>query len=545
MGVVGLFLSGFFYFFPVSDFVFLCLLGLVLLLAGQSLRLLGVFLGGSFLAGVLLFPPDHPSPPQRSLTVDICLDSLPSLSNGGLWVTGTREGSDPMEQKRVKLFIPKDRLPPEPLVWGDCLSGQIDPLPLPQSGFPLPSESPSYILPVSGSLEVLPSSSPVSHLVRSAFQLTRELSTRLREDYPPDVAGLLSALVLSDTRFLMSETMEDFRQSGISHLLSVSGEHMTLLSLSLGGAFLLLVRIMPLSLLRTLSVRLPVSRTLFVLLLPVLGIYTLMIGLPPAAARAYLAFSLLAILRLLFVDLEFSEILGLSTLLMLAFAPSLARSLSFLLSLLALWGLVMHQRHVPEPGRKKPGSHPLRESFQAGLIITLLTAPLLALVFRTMNPAGIIANPVIVPVAGDLLLPLGFLDLLLLLILPHTPTIVLLLTGSLAHIVLGLAGGFARLPGSEVKIPGGNPVLVLLFYLAVILLLVTPTATIRRVFLPLFFLFLAAILLPGSKRTGQYFPAAVPDVSGHLAYQPGRERENLSLLLSPFAKSKIHRKAVQ
>ncbi len=545
MSVAGLFLSGFFYFFPVSDIVLLSLLGLVLRLAGQSLRLLVVFLGGSFLTGLLLFPPDLPAPPLGSLTADICLDSLPSLSNGGLWVTGTREGSEPMDQKRVKLFIPKDRLPPEPLVWGDCLSGQIDPLPLPQGGFPLPSETPAYILPVSGLLEVLPSSSPVNHLVRRAFQLSRNLTTRLREDYPPDVAGLLSALVLSDTRFLTSDAMEDFREAGISHLLSVSGEHMTLLSLSLGGAFLLLIRIMPLSLLRALSVHLPVSRTLLVLLLPFLGFYTLMIGIPPAAARAYLAFSLLAILRLLFIDLEFPEILGLSTLLMLAFVPSLARSLSFLLSLLALWGLVLHQRHISEKGRKKAGSGPLRESFQAGLIITLLTAPLLALVFRTMNPAGIIANPVLVPVAGDLLLPLGFFDLILLLILPHTPTILLLLTGSLAHIVLGLAGGFARLPGSLVKIPGGNPAIGLLFYIAVILLLITSISSLRRLFLPLFFLFLATILFPGSKRTGQYFPAILPEVSGHLAYHPGRERENLSLLLSPFAKSKIPRKAVQ
>jgi len=539
MSVAGLFLSGFFYYFPVSSLLFLGSFFLVLTLAAPFPRLLVTFLGGSFLAGILLFPPESPSPTRHPiLPVDLCIDALPSLSQGGLWVTGKEEGAASLGPERINLYIPENRLPEDPLVWGDCLSTEeISLLPSRPNGFSLSHGIPSYILSVSGSLRILPNPSFSSRIFRTASRLSRKLSERLRADYPSESAGLLSALVLSDTRFLSSNEIEDFRRAGVSHLLSVSGEHMTLLGLFLGGTFLLMLRLMPLSLLRSLSVRFPVSRVLFVLLLPFLGFYTLMIGFPPAAVRAFLGFSLLAVLRLVFVDLAFSDILGLSTLIMLVFSPSLARSLSFLLSLLALWGLVLHQRNASEKLYKSE-AHPLKESFQAGLFITLLTAPLLALVFRTANPAGIISNPVLVPVAGDLLLPLGFFDLILLLILPHTPTTVLVLTASLTHIVLGLAHGFSLLPGSEVPVRGGSPALVLLFYLSIILLLVIPKGSLRRFFLPIFFLLTVTILLPDSPRRGGFVPAIISENRAPLTYEPERERANLVRLLMAHPKGR-------
>ena len=229
----------------------------------------------------------------------------------------------------------------------------------------------------------------------------------------------------------------------------------------------------------------------------------------------------------------------------LAFMPSLARSLSFILSLLALWALILRQSPLAEKNKNGKGFDSPLQSFRSGILITLFTTPLLALVFRTASPAGIVANPVLVPIAGDLLLPLGFFDLFLRMLLPHTPWVLVLLTGALSHAVLGLAAGFASLPGSALTLPRANPLLVLLFYLAIFLLMISSRPSIRRSAPLLLFLFCAALLIPGSPEKKDPALALSTTSSGPPRYRPERERENLTRLLGAHFKDKILREEVQ
>ncbi len=548
MSTAGLFLSAFFPYFPVSTLLLLGATTFALTLANVSAspRLLTLILAGSFVGGLFILPPAGvPQSVRDPRLIEFCLDSIPDPTKAGLWVSGKVQGPPFPGSARFRIFIPAGRLPVDPVVRGDCMEGEITPFPLPPGGFPMARERAAYRIADSSPLTIYPGSSPTSRLFRRIDALSGTLSRSLSLDYPSDTAGLLAALVLSDTRFLPPDSLSDFRQAGISHLLSVSGEHMTLLALFLGGSFLLILRLLPLPLLRTLSVRLPLSRALILPVLPLLGLYTLMIGLPPAAARAFLAFFLVSLFKIFFVDLTFQEILGLSTLIMLIVVPSLARSLSFLLSLLALWALVLGQAVPSKNAKKGKGGDSFRQTLRSGVLITLFTTPLLALVFRSASPAGIIANPILVPLAGDMLLPLGFFDLLLRMVLPHTPLILTLLTGALSHSVLGLVAGFADLPGSALKVPGASPLLVLLFYMAVFLLMLKASPSIRLSAPPLLVLLIIALILPAPPEKGPYAPALTTSPAGPPQYRPGRERGNLIRLLEAHQEGKKRPEDVQ
>ena len=539
MAMSGLFLSGFFEYFPLSSLLFLLLCGV---LAGLFLvrgRISLLFLAASFILGICQHPLPSPPSPARKLSSPFsgCIRNLPEPSRNGSWVDIKNSGRDAGLPGSLRLHVPENRQSGG-LFPKDCLSGTLTPVSTPS---PPPSifrkNTPTYEIAPWDTFRVVHSPSPLDRLMRSAARTGQILADHLRSTYPPDTSALLCALDLSNTMLITPETLGDFQRAGVSHLLSVSGEHMTLLALFLGGIVFCLVRILPLPLLRNLLVRTPLIPVLAASTLPVLAFYTVMIGMPSAAVRAFLGFLILSLLKIFFVDLEFRDILGLSTMIMLFAFPDLVHSLSFTLSVLALWGIVLFQKcHRPPDGAPSSGRHSLygtlSESILAGLSITLLTAPLLASVFKTANPSGILSNSVIVPIAGDVLLPMGFLDLASFLVLDHPAPVLPLFVTSVSHIVLGLVHGFASLPGAIFGTPEPWPAGLFVFYLTVatILLLDGRRMPFPGVIVALGALFVLSLAMGKHSPPCPLNPALEPASPRQVHYLPRTERSNLAAL---------------
>ncbi len=485
----------------------------------------------SFSGGLLALPADQArSPLPTPAFFSLCLADTPRATTQGTLASLKNDGSSPDLPSSFRLFIPSDRLTGT-LEAGDCLSGVATAPSHPSPPELFGDSRPLYILSGSFPLTVTRTLSPRGDLLRGLHHRQEELLTHLLSTFPRETAGLLSALLLSDTRFMTKEEREDFTKAGVSHLLSVSGEHMTLLAFFLGGVVLLSLRLLPLPLLRRLLIHLPLGRLLPLTLLPLLLAYTLMIGAPEAADRAFLGFALAVVLRFAFVDLDFPAILGLSTILMLLLFPRLSLSLSFLLSLLALWGLVLSGRKGTTPSHLPTLPKKTLAPLMAGAAVTLLTAPLVAAVFRTINPEGLADNLIVVPLAGDLLLPFGAGELLLHLFhLPPVALVTLPLT-SLSHAVLGLVHALARLPGASLSLSSPNTLLIAIFYLVAAGFLLRPNASLKESAFPLVAIFLLALAVPSHLHAPSLHPALKRDLHAILRYDPQQERRNIESLL--------------
>ena len=292
--------------------------------------------------------------------------------------------------------------------------------------------------------------------------LRRRIADRFLAVAGPEVGGLLAALVLGSAVVPLPEALSaDFRAAGLSHALAASGFHLTVLL----GAVLALAR--PFGR----SVRLPLAAAAIVLFL-------LLAGAQASVVRAVVSGSLALLI------LESGRrgrpigLLGLTVVLMLLLQPLWWADLGFQLSVAATAGLLVSAAPLEgwlaglDPGRWR---RVLAASVAVPLAASLWTLPLQLLHFGVVPlyavPANLVAEPFLTP------LTLGAMAMALAaLLLPPLLVPLAWLLGWPSRLLLLVAHGFAALPMAQWQTGRPQPLLVLLFTLALLVLLVPPLA---------------------------------------------------------------------
>ena len=262
------------------------------------------------------------------------------------------------------------------------------------------------LLRVSG-MRVLGASASLGASVRNALAV---VSTRL---YGPR-APLVDALVVGRRSAMDAELKSAFANSGLVHLLSISGFHIGVLSLWSG--FLLR---------RAGLRRLPA----LVMAAAISTAYVMFLGWPAPAVRAVALAWSLAWLRWRQRAVVPDALLGTTALVVLLLDPWAVVDLGAWLSVLSLWGAVRFARWARQAG----GSHWLLQAGASSIGATVGTAPLTAVALGAVAPVGVFLNFVAIPLAA------------------------LAVPGVLASLVLGMtlpALGFALAAGSGLALHG-------------------------------------------------------------------------------------------
>ncbi len=241
----------------------------------------------------------------------------------------------------------------------------------------------------------------VAHDAAPFFVAARlRLRERLLEQLPPRSAGLLLALLIGDTSLFEEEQRAAYRHVGAGHLLAVSGLQVTLLAV-------LLQRLCSLGILLT-----PWGRRgrgfvvgAVVAVIAVWG-FVCLCGLPPSAVRAGVMATLVVVGQSLGRRVTLLDVLSAAGLLTVLASPESILDAGFLLSYAAVLGLASSSSSTPFCLESVPSLwQRLRPALVASLVAGLATLPLSAWLFGQVAPAGLVANVVLVPVAGALQLP--------------------------------------------------------------------------------------------------------------------------------------------
>ncbi len=217
-------------------------------------------------------------------------------------------------------------------------------------------------------------------------QIRERASVGLGQGMPPREAELARGFVLGQDERIDERTKEDFRRSGLSHLLAVSGENVTLLAL------------LAMPLLGMLGIPLR-ERLLWVLAL--IAVYVPVAGAGPSIQRAGVmgAVGVLATLGGRRASRLYA--LALAVVVTLAIDPAVAADVGWQLSFAAVLGILLLAAPIRRTVTARLGAGRWRRALAEGLAVTvaatLATAPLIVYHFETLSTTTLVANVAAMP----------------------------------------------------------------------------------------------------------------------------------------------------
>ena len=211
-------------------------------------------------------------------------------------------------------------------------------------------------------------------------RLKHDLLNILEDSFPEDVIDFAKALLLGDRTGIDYETNTALKLSGISHVIAVSGLHVTILF--------------------TLINILCFKRRFLVAMLgiPALVLFAALTGFSPSVTRACIMQCLIIVAMLFGKDYDGPTELAFSCLVMLAVNPLVITSVSFQLSVGCMIGIFLFYDSIREYlaeklGAKKPK---IKRWFVSSVSVTLsamiTTTPLVALYFGAVSLVGVLTN---------------------------------------------------------------------------------------------------------------------------------------------------------
>ena len=304
--------------------------------------------------------------------------------------------------------------------------------------------------------------------------LQRPVREFFQERLDPRNDALFRALILGERQGITPALREPFNQTGLGHLLAVSGLHIGLVA---GVAFFLFKWLISRSYRLALSVdvrKLAALLTCF----PVIG-YALLAGFQVSSQRAMIMVLAFLASLLLGREREVWSTLSLAGLVILLFDPNALFSISFQLSFMAVIGIlwltpaILNRLHRPVNTLtgKRPARNRLLDYFiglaAASASAAFFLLPVTCYYFHRIPLVSMPANLTAVPILGVWLIPLGLLSAVTVPLSTGIAGLFLQIASWGLDIWMSIIEFWANLPWSSIWTITPNLFEIVLFYLLI------------------------------------------------------------------------------
>ncbi|MBI4488881.1 MAG: DNA internalization-related competence protein ComEC/Rec2 [Deltaproteobacteria bacterium] len=309
--------------------------------------------------------------------------------------------------------------------------------------------------------------------------LRREIRRFIDRHFSQDNGALMKALVVGDMGGISKEIRANFTAAGVNHVLSISGLHVGMLGLVV---FWLIRFGCSFSATLLLHWNLLKVATFFSFLAVLF--YTALAGAMVPTVRSAIMIGVYELAVLLDREEELFSSLAFAALLIGLAWPGVIMDISFQLSFLAvlfiIWGLRKIQQWMParqrdelpqERGWLQPRLRQLGLYLAVPILATIGTGPMIAYHFGHLSLAGFLSNPIVVPLVGFIIVPVGLLIGFLSFLTPGLALPLVWLADPLLSLTHTVVRSFSRLPLASIAVPIPNVIEVGLLYLVILSLL--------------------------------------------------------------------------
>ncbi|WP_404339514.1 ComEC/Rec2 family competence protein [Sphingomonas sp. MMS12-HWE2-04] len=284
--------------------------------------------------------------------------------------------------------------------------------------------------------------------------LRARLSAHIESRIAGSGGGIASALATGDQGAISEDDSDAMRRSGLAHLLSVSGLHVTAVT---AAAMLVVLRLLALSPILALRWRLPLVAA-GAGALAAIG-YTLLTGAEVPTIRSCVAALIVLLALTLGREAITLRLVATGALIVLLLWPEALAGPSFQLSFAAVTAIVaLHESPAMrrwfgkrEEGRLRRFGRGLGSLLLTGIAVELALMPIALFHFHQTGLYGALANIVAIPLTTFVIMPLEALALALDAAGAGAP--VWWLTGKALALLLGLAHAAASAPGAVAALP--------------------------------------------------------------------------------------------
>ncbi|MEI6133066.1 MAG: DNA internalization-related competence protein ComEC/Rec2 [Bacillota bacterium] len=274
------------------------------------------------------------------------------------------------------------------------------------------------------------------------------LINSIRSVLPEKNAALLNSMLIGYTDDLDQETKQDFSDSGLSHLMAVSGMNVTFV----------LIPILFLSKLFGVKRKRSGIVGLFSLI-----VFIFITGFAASIVRASIMAAVILVAKMIDRESDFGTSIALASIIMIVVNPMIVFDLGFQFSFSATIGIVIMGGKLSNWMQHKRLAKPLAEVLSVTLAAQLAVLPIMVNYFNQISLISVISNLLVVPLSG-LITVLGF-------ILAGFSQIIILsnplaiFENLLLELVRAVANYSALVPGAVMKIPDFGVVGTLIYFL--------------------------------------------------------------------------------
>ena len=298
--------------------------------------------------------------------------------------------------------------------------------------------------------------------MRRAAEIRTHYLEHMRAVMPHTDAAAIFAMLFGGYEGIDPALLEAYTTTGIVHILSVSGSHISLIAAVI--AWIAVILRLP----RVLSAAAVLSAIFF---------YVLLAGMVPPAVRSGIMGGAAFIGLVLGRERDAKYLLLLTGLLMLMVSPLLLFHISFQLSFLATAGLLFLAPVLAAKMHRLPRL--VSMAFSITIAAQLMVLPVLAWYFNQVSISALLANLIVVPIV-ELIIIMGLFAGIVTYLLPLFGGILFAADSLLLGISFELTRALAALPLSKIWLPSMGLFPSVCYY-AVILMLCAPTEMHRKI----------------------------------------------------------------